>query len=322
MASGRDLRHNETMVGEPWAEVAGISEQPVDWMGVSHLTAVGPLHLATVADRSSPPILFLHGVTRGWRDWSLVVAALSTRWHPYAVDFRGHGESARVPNGYRVAQYVDDAVRIAHEVVGRPLIVVGHSLGAMVALAVAARLPGEVLGLVMEDPPFDTMGTRIVDSPLQSQFIQTRSILTDHPHATVPELARRLADIELEDPVRNCRYRLGERRDQAALRFHASCLATLDREVLDPIIAGQWLEGFPWRRWAKQISAPTLLLQADSAVGGMLVDEDAQCLRNAIEDLTLVSFGGIGHQIHQSEPNRFVSVLSTFLESLPIENPI
>ena len=92
------------------------------------------------------------------------------------MDFRGHGESARSEGRYRVVDYVEDAARFLEEEIGRPAAVYGHSLGAMVAAATAARAPGMVMAVVLEDPPFHTMGRRIRETALHGFFSALRTL--------------------------------------------------------------------------------------------------------------------------------------------------
>ena len=115
--------------------------------------------------------------------------------------------------------------------------VYGHSLGAMVAAAVAMRRPKRVTGVVLEDPPFHTMGERIHESPLGSYFAALRGLAGSAK--PVGELARELAEVSYGP---GGSLRCGDTRDATTLRFAASCLRRLDPAVLEPIAAGRWLD--------------------------------------------------------------------------------
>ena len=62
------------------------------------------------SESSGPPIVLLHGVTRRRQDWLVVLPHLVPCWHVAALDFRGHGRSARMPGAYFIADYVPDVV--------------------------------------------------------------------------------------------------------------------------------------------------------------------------------------------------------------------
>jgi len=255
----------------------------------------------------------LHGVTRRWQTFLPLAPFLTARWQVQAVDFRGHGGSERAPGGYHVVDYVADLVHLLGRQARAGLVIYGHSLGAMVAAGVAARLPEAVRACVLEDPPFHTMGTRIFQSRLISFFRALHELA--RAGFTPQELARRLPEVRTVDPVTNAVERLGDVRDAAALRFTASCLARLDPEVFEPIIAGAWLEGYDWQEVVAAIRCPTLVLQADPAAGGMLTDDDARWLAAHLRDGAHVRYPGAPHLIHAARTVELAGHVLAFLES-------
>ena len=84
-----------------------------------------------------PPILFLHGATLSRDSWDEIKNRLMSRCCVWTLDFRGHGHSDHAPN-YDFSGYVSDA-ETALAAIGRPAIVVGHSLGACVAGVLAVN---------------------------------------------------------------------------------------------------------------------------------------------------------------------------------------
>jgi pimeloyl-ACP methyl ester carboxylesterase len=130
------------------------------------------------------------------------------------------------------------------------------------------------------------------------------------------ELARDLADVLVADPRSGATLRLGDQRDAAQLRFMASCLAQLDPKVLDPIVGCRWLEGYDWRAVFSKLRCPALLLQADTAVAGMLADEDVREALTASKHVTLVKLPGCGHGMHWTRTQDVANLANAFLESL------
>jgi pimeloyl-ACP methyl ester carboxylesterase len=266
----------------------------------------------TVGPATGPPLLLLHGVLRKSADFFPLLAPFAPRWQTYGLDFRGHGKSDR-GDAYRVVDYVDDAAAALRDI-GRPTVVYGHSLGAMVALAVAARLPAQVAALVLEDPPFATMGGRIGRTSFLSLFVGIQQALREG--GDVRALTQRLADIRVTNPQTNSSIRLGDVRDGASLRFSARCLTQLDPAVLTPIVAGDWLHDYDLAGMLGHVACPVLLLQSDLEAGGMLTDEDAQRLTDALADCTRVQFPQVGHLIHWQAREALLTVVGNFLESL------
>lgn len=98
----------------------------------------------------APPVLLLHGISNSrdvWYDWAV---ELGDRYRVYTLDFRGHGHSGRADR-YAVADYVSDAEAVL-AAIGSPTRVVGHSLGGVVAGALAQRDNALVHSALMVDP--------------------------------------------------------------------------------------------------------------------------------------------------------------------------
>ena len=254
---------------------------------------------------AGPTLLLLHGVTRCWRDWEPLLPALTREWRVIALDHRGHGGSGRAES-YLVTDYVADAVRFVREEMAAPLVILGHSLGAMVAAAVAAEVPEVVRGIVLEDPPFHTMGNRIAATAWHAQFLGTREAV--RRGGTIEELADALAEIRLPAPGGTFK-RLGDLRDRASLLWGAECLARIDPEVLTPLIEARWLEGYDVAQVLSRVRCPALLLQADPTAGGVMSDADSDEVVRALSSCQRVRFPGTGHQLHRDCPEAVLRAL-------------
>ncbi|WP_051370707.1 alpha/beta fold hydrolase [Mesorhizobium loti] len=118
------------------------------WAGRKQFTDLGGLEIAYVEVAGAEPALVLvHGFTDTSRSFSLLAPHLAGR-RLIMPDLRGHGAS-QAGNGCAIADFADDiAGLIRHLRLDRP-VVVGHSLGAMVAIALAARHNRLIGGLVV-----------------------------------------------------------------------------------------------------------------------------------------------------------------------------
>jgi pimeloyl-ACP methyl ester carboxylesterase len=269
------------------------------------------LNYARTDNHTAQPLLCLHGVTRSWQNFLPLIPTLALRWQVYALDHRGHGKSERA-NSYFAIDYVPDTVSFLRDEIKRPTVLYGHSLGAMVAAAVAAEATDLVRALILEDPPFDTMGAQIKNYPLYPYFVELESLAGKA--MDVPQLVEKLGSIEID--TSGGKTALRNMRDASALRFAAKCLQQLDPAVMWPIIESQWLKGYDLRTIFNRIQSPVLVMQADVNAGGMLTDEDAELLERMIADVTRVRVSGIGHQIHTTAPDTVLRIALGFLESL------
>jgi len=100
---------------------------------------------------SGPPLVWLHGGSARWQYYKGILPDLAARFHLYAPDFRGHGQSGRVPGRYRFQDYADDTIAFLRLCVPGPAYLFGHSLGGMIALLVAARCPDRVRAVAVGD---------------------------------------------------------------------------------------------------------------------------------------------------------------------------
>jgi pimeloyl-ACP methyl ester carboxylesterase len=269
------------------------------------------LRVATGPD-AGPPLLLLHGVCRRWQDFLPLVPALAPRWEVHALDFRGHGSSDRRPDQYRVVDYVEDAITALHATAD-PAVLYGHSLGALVAAAVAAAEPERVLAVVLEDPPSANLLRNIRQSPFHAQFVGMQK-LAGRKNA-VAQTARDLADIQL--PTGNGKpVRLGDLRDAVSLRFLARCLEQLDSAVLTPVIEGRLLDGYDVEKTMRAVRCPALVLRADEARGGMLGRAEAETWAGWMADCVLMDFPGTGHLLHGVATEAVLRAVVPFLESI------
>ena len=265
---------------------------------------------------SGPVLLLLHGVTRCGADWEPLLPALAEDWKVIALDQRGHGTSPRAES-YLVTDYIADVVRFVQEETADTIVLFGHSLGAMVAAVVATELPDRVRGIILEDPPFHTMGNRIAGSAWQAQFTGMREAA--RKRGSVEEITDALADIRL--PASGGGFkRLGELRDRASLAWSAQCLSQLDPEVLTPVIEGRWLDGYDFPDALSRVRCPTMLLQADPSAGGALTDADTESLKSIVSDCQHVRFPGCGHNLHRDRPESVLRAFTDFAASLPFSN--
>jgi len=270
-------------------------------MRLAHRVVLGP--------PGAPTLLLLHGVTRNGRDWETLLPELTGDWRVCVADHCGHGDSPRTPGEYRVADYARHTAEFLRASFSERVTVMGHSLGAMVALSLAVECPDQVAAIVLEDPPFHTMGRDIAATPYCAQF------------AGMAEVARRGGDIAgMADGLAAIRLsptrRLGDVRDRASLELSAEFLARVDPEVFTPLAAGRWLDGFEAAHLWPRVSCPVLLLQGDPAAGGAFTDADVSMATRALRTHRLVRFPGTGHQIHRSRPAEVAAALRDFTLSL------
>jgi esterase len=105
--------------------------------------------------RPGRALVLLHGLASNLTRWSEFVAqsSLAARWDLIRVDLRGHGASP-APGPLSLERWADDLAAILEREAHPRAVLVGHSLGAQVALVFAVRHRERTAGLVLIDPLF------------------------------------------------------------------------------------------------------------------------------------------------------------------------
>jgi pimeloyl-ACP methyl ester carboxylesterase len=256
----------------------------------------------------------LHGVGRAGRTFSSFATMMPERFRVRTIDFRGHGKSGRAGDRYRVVDYVEDAVAVI-EAIGRPTAVYGHSLGSLVAVAVAARIPHLVSAIVLEDPP-STAFWKILESTHYYPTFQAMRRWAGRRDVPLSELAQRFGQETLKTYSDGRVLRIADVRDAVSLRFTASCIRDLDPGVMQAILDGRWAHDYDFNELLRAVNCPTLLMRGDVAKGGMLPEEDAESIMNLLPDGVRIDFATAGHLLHWQVRSEAAMQTSAFLETV------
>jgi len=109
------------------------------------------LHSETLGD-AADSIVFLHGIGGTSRYWKARVLPLASSYRLILVDLLGYGQSAKPWTKYTVDRHVEELHQVLCE--DESLTIVGHSFGAIIAIAFAARYPHLVKRLVLISLPY------------------------------------------------------------------------------------------------------------------------------------------------------------------------
>jgi pimeloyl-ACP methyl ester carboxylesterase len=119
-------------------DVDGLRLHYVDWGG----------------DPGKQTILLMHGGAANTHWWDAVAPQLTSHGRVLALDFRGHGQSQWTqPPHYGPPAYVEDVRGLVAQLGALPVVLVGHSMGGMVAQWVVTNFPEIVKALVIIDAP-------------------------------------------------------------------------------------------------------------------------------------------------------------------------
>jgi pimeloyl-ACP methyl ester carboxylesterase len=92
-----------------------------------------------------PALILVHGGLDHARSWDATARALRDDYHVYALDLRGHGNSAWAPGAlYSLAEHLLDLSALADIINGFPVTIIGHSLGGVLTLLYSGIYPDRV----------------------------------------------------------------------------------------------------------------------------------------------------------------------------------
>ena len=101
------------------------------------------------AGGGEPVFLCLHGLADTLEVWDALAGPLAERGRLVRIDQRGHGESGAPPGPCTREDHARDAIAVLDALAIPRAIVIGHSVGGIVAMAAALVAPERVAGLVL-----------------------------------------------------------------------------------------------------------------------------------------------------------------------------
>ena len=215
----------------------------------------GSLHV--VERGSGPPLVLLHGVTLSAVAWHYQLVDLADRFRVIALDHRGHGRSEAGEGGYSPARLAADVVGALTALDLDDAVVVGHSMGGMVAMqlavdhadVVAQRVRGLVLLSTTANPGARVPGWATlvkVTAPAARRGLRATSRLPGGFFAS-SDLAYALT-----------RVGFGRKALHTHVELNRLMLASHSPLVLSEVWDG--LVGFDLRRRLPEIDVPTLVI--------------------------------------------------------------
>ena len=122
-------------------------------LGHTYVVPGGALQARYDGDHGNRPIVLLHGFAGSMHWWSAVAERLAHRFYVVRIDLLGHGGSAKPASGYSMPNQARLVAGVLRRLRVRRAVVVGHSMGGLVATALAEQRPDMIDGLVLVDSP-------------------------------------------------------------------------------------------------------------------------------------------------------------------------
>jgi 3-oxoadipate enol-lactonase len=269
---------------------------------MNHPTPLAP-HLLPrfTALGAGPTVLMLHGIGGGHLAFAPQVESLAQAgYRAVAWDMPGYGHSAPV-EPYTFKALAERCMALIESLMGgpRPLILLGHSMGGMVAQEVVARRPGLVSRLILcgTSPAFGRS-----DGEWQSQFVASRTAPLDAGHS-MADLAASLVPAMV-----------GLAALPAGVQLAQHCMGQVSAATYRRAL--QCLMGFDRRAQLGAIRVPTLVLagQHDPNAPPAVM----RAMAGQISGSRYVELAGVGHLHNLEDPDGFDGAVLDFLANAAI----
>lgn len=243
------------------------------------------------------PLVLVHGITDDGACWTRVARDLAADYDVIMMDLRGHGLSDAPANGYSIDRMAEDLAALITQLKLEKPLVLGHSLGGIITLTLAALHPELPARIVLEDPaPF-----WVHDSPppRDSQF-----------RKGLPGWISRLQGktyAELMEEIRGSNPNWDEAEYEPWVRSKMRVSPNVAQMSLmdDTVPPG-------YKAMLKKVSCPVLFLKSDPALGAICREEEITVLRGLVPQVTTSYIANAGHNIHRDQYPAFQAAIRPF----------
>lgn len=245
-----------------------------------------------------PPLVLVHGTTADHTRWEPVLPGFEAAFTVYAMDRRGRGASGDA-SAYAIEREVEDIVALV-EAIDEPVVLLGHSYGALCALE-AALVIEDLRALVLYEPAMEVGGDRFYDDEViaEMEWLSERGDLEETLVTFFREIAE-FSDDELEA------LRTAPNWSDRVAAAHTAVRETITEQDYS----------FDPDRFSS-LDTPTLLLAgSESAV---FLRDATEAVNETLPNARLVVFEGHGHVAQNTATARFVEEVVGFVRQLDRE---
>lgn len=238
-----------------------------------------------VKGKGDPALMFVHGWSRNRNDWDGQIDYFSEKHEVIRLDLAGHGESIGNRNDWSILTFSHDVMAVIEKLDPKQIVLIGHSLGAPVAIETARRLPDRIVGIVAVDAFHD----------VEEKFTQDQidDILAPFRYDFVETYAQG-ARMMLKDSTQ-----IQKSIEQIASFSPEIGIASLERcyhynsNNLIPAL--------------KEVKVPIWCINSDA------IPTNVEAARRYASSFDVIIMEGVGHEMQTADPERFNQLLERIL---------
>jgi pimeloyl-ACP methyl ester carboxylesterase len=239
------------------------------------------------------PLICVHGITANAFCFQSLADDLAHDHRVYAYDLRGRGDSDKPEEGYSIPIHAADLAELIDELELQRPVVVGHSLGAMIGLYLAAHYPEKLSKLVLIDAGAPLPWKTTAEQPA---WLTASIGRLGTPVPSFAEYTQRLKSLPFLGPYWNEYFDFYFKHDVR----HNSDGSVVSKGYREGVLEdSRNIElNNTEEQWPK-VQVPTLLLRADQGLftdtDQLLPEQSAEALQRGIKDCRYVNFPTLNH---------------------------
>jgi pimeloyl-ACP methyl ester carboxylesterase len=247
------------------------------------------LSYAEAGDLRGDAVILLHGLSDSWFSWSQVMALLPEGVRAIAPDLRGHGRTEYSGSDFSMSALAADVVALMDRLGVIRATIVGHSMGSMVAQALAVEHPERVARVVL---------VGAIDRGAHPAAAELHAIVQGLPDPVPDEFIRefQVSTAHAPVPVRFIETAISESRKLGTPAW---------RGLITGLVAADFTARLPG------VAVPALLLWGEKDAFFQL--DAQQNLLGLLPNARLVRYEDTGHALHWERSGRFVNDLLSFM---------
>lgn len=260
------------------------------------------IHIAynTFGNPDAPPLFLVHGLTANRTSMFPLAERLSTHFHVFAYDCRGHGHSSK-PAHYTLNDHAQDLLALIRAAGYRQAAVFGLSMGSYIAACAAASSGGAIdrLVLVVTKPNDDGSGSSVARL-LKAEGLDLGSSSEEETLTVIKQALWSPST----PPAR--RDEIIAAKNECSRRWRMPILSTAQRTAVN-----EALRGFDLRPLLPRITCPTLVIAARH--DGLNPPEAGQAVAALIPHSRFEILEHSGHMIEAEETDKLAQTTLSFL---------
>lgn len=238
-----------------------------------------------------PAMVLLHGYTDSHRSFDLLRPHLPGNWRIIAPTARGHGQSDKPEATYELSDMAADVRDLLNVLGVKRAVIVGHSMGAAIALFFAAAYPERTAGVVLIDGFASFAGNQAV--------AELAAAVSGFDDCIDPSFARAFQESAFAQPVSASFVDM-------VVGESLCCPARVWRAAMKGMLRAPVLAA------AAQVRAPALLIYGDKDAFVPLGDQ--MLLRDALPSAQTSVMRGVGHTPQWERPEQAAALIRRFLD--------